>query len=79
MTAVLRLPARALTALLILGVRGYQLVVRPWLPPACRFVPGCSEYFILAVEKHGPVCGGAKGVWRVCRCGPWSAGGYDPP
>ena len=77
--AVVRLPGAALAALLILGVRLYQWCVRPFLPPSCRFVPGCSEYFILAVKKHGPVCGGAKGVWRVCRCGPWSAGGYDPP
>lgn len=77
--AVVRLPGVALSMLLILGVRSYQWCVRPFLPPACRFEPGCSEYFILAVRKHGPVCGGAKGVWRVCRCGPWSAGGYDPP
>ena len=30
----------------------------------CRFQPACSEYFILAVKKHGPICGCAKGVWR---------------
>jgi len=77
--AVVRLPALALSALLIVGVRAYQWCVRPFLPPVCRFVPGCSDYFILAVKKHGPVVGGAKGVWRVCRCGPWCEGGYDPP
>lgn len=70
---------RLLTAVLVGGVRGYQYLIRPLLPPTCRFEPGCSEYFIGAVRKHGPVVGGCKGVWRVCRCNPWSAGGYDPP
>jgi uncharacterized protein len=77
--SLLRWPARILSGLMILAVRGYQWCIRPLLPPSCRFVPGCSEYFILAVQKHGPIYGCGKGVWRVCRCGPWSAGGYDPP
>jgi putative membrane protein insertion efficiency factor len=72
-------PARLLGGLLILFVRLYQWCVRPILPPSCRFTPGCSEYFILAVRKYGPVVGSAKGVWRICRCHPWNPGGYDPP
>lgn len=74
-----RWPARLLAGLLILAVRGYQWLIRPLLPPSCRFTPGCSEYFILAVRKYGPAVGAAKGVWRVCRCHPWNPGGYDPP
>ncbi len=70
---------RALAELLVLGVRGYQLCIRPLLPPMCRFQPSCSEYFILAVRKYGPVRGAARGAWRICRCHPWSAGGFDPP
>lgn len=70
---------RPLAACLVGGVRGYQLVLRPWLPPACRFVPGCSEYFIGAVAKYGPLKGALKGAWRICRCHPLSKGGYDPP
>jgi uncharacterized protein len=68
-----------LTAFLICGVRGYQLLIRPVLPPLCRFQPSCSEYMIEAVTKYGPVCGACKGMWRICRCGPWTPGGYDPP
>ena len=64
---------------LIAGVRFYQVFLRPLLPPLCRFQPSCSEYFIEAVRKHGPVCGACKGAWRICRCNPWSAGGWDPP
>jgi putative membrane protein insertion efficiency factor len=72
-------PAVALSAVLVAGVRGYQYLIRPLLPSTCRFTPGCSEYFILAVRKYGPVKGAAKGVWRICRCNPFCEGGYDPP
>jgi putative membrane protein insertion efficiency factor len=68
-----------LSAVLIGGVRFYQACIRPILPPLCRFHPNCSEYMILAVQKYGPVRGACKGVWRICRCGPWTRGGYDPP
>ncbi len=68
-----------LRIVLIAGVRCYQLLLRPLLPPLCRFQPSCSEYFIAAVNKYGPVRGACKGVWRICRCGPWTRGGYDPP
>jgi putative membrane protein insertion efficiency factor len=69
----------ALSAFLVGGVRFYQLCLRPLLPAVCRFQPSCSEYFIAAVRKYGPVCGACKGVWRICRCNPFSAGGFDPP
>jgi putative membrane protein insertion efficiency factor len=72
-------PALAVSSVLIGFVRAYQYLIRPLLPPVCRFQPGCSEYFILAVQKYGPVVGSAKGTWRICRCNPWCEGGYDPP
>jgi len=68
-----------LAAVLIGFVRGYQMVLRPILPAVCRFEPSCSEYFILAVHKYGPLRGAAKGVWRICRCNPFCRGGLDPP
>jgi putative membrane protein insertion efficiency factor len=64
---------------LVLPVRCYQVLIGPTLPKVCRFDPSCSEYFILAVHKHGPVKGGCKGIWRICRCNPFNPGGYDPP
>lgn len=60
------------------AVRGYQWLVRPLLPPACRFHPSCSEYAAEALERHGAWRGGWLAVRRVCRCGPWHAGGHDP-
>ncbi len=72
--------ARALVSFaVLLPVRFYQLVIGPTLPRVCRFYPSCSEYFVLAVHKHGPVKGACKGVWRVCRCNPFNPGGFDPP
>ena len=60
-------------------VRGYQYLISPLLGPTCRFYPSCSQYFILSVKKSGLIKGIFKGTWRICRCHPWNAGGYDPP
>ena len=68
-----------ISAFLIAGVRCYQVCLRPILPAVCRFHPSCSEYFILAVQKYGPVKGGCKGAYRICRCNPFNPGGFDPP
>jgi putative membrane protein insertion efficiency factor len=76
---LLRLPGILLSYLLIGLVRCYQLVLRPVLPAVCRFSPSCSEYFILAVRKYGPLRGAWRGVCRIGRCHPWNPGGLDPP
>ena len=68
----------ALSAGLIVMVRLYQATLSRFLGGQCRFVPTCSEYFIQAVQKHGPLGGMAKGLWRLLRCHPFSRGGYDP-
>ena len=63
----------------ILPVRFYQTCLRWMLPPMCRYQPSCSENFILAVRKYGPLFGAWKGFCRICRCHPWGGHGYDPP
>jgi len=70
---------RFLASVLITLVRGYQMLLRPVLPTACRYYPSCSEYFILSVQKYGPWRGAWKGLGRICRCHPLHPGGYDPP
>jgi putative membrane protein insertion efficiency factor len=59
-------------------LRVYKWAISPLLPPACRFVPTCSEYAAEAVERHGVVRGGSKALIRLLRCHPFSRGGYDP-
>ncbi len=68
-----------LTFSVLVPVRLYQACLRPLLPSVCRFHPSCSDYFIEAVQKYGPARGACKGIWRICRCHPWGASGYDPP
>jgi len=59
-------------------LRGYQRVVSPMFPPACRYVPTCSQYAMEAVERYGAVRGGLMALWRLLRCHPFAHGGYDP-
>jgi hypothetical protein len=63
---------------LILLIRGYQYMLSPFLGRACRFVPSCSEYMIECLQKKSLLPGLLKGLWRILRCNPFSAGGYDP-
>ncbi|MCK6425453.1 MAG: membrane protein insertion efficiency factor YidD [Burkholderiaceae bacterium] len=65
-------------ALLILPVRGYRLLLSPWLGSSCRFEPTCSAYTLTALRRHGALRGGLLGAARIGRCHPWCAGGHDP-
>ena len=60
------------------AIRGYQLIVSPWLPPACRYEPSCSEYALTAVRRFGAARGGWLSVRRLLRCHPLGSCGYDP-
>ena len=56
----------------------YKRFLSPWLPKACRFYPTCSEYTLMAVERHGLVKGTLLGIRRISKCHPWNSGGFDP-
>lgn len=60
------------------AIRAYQRFVSPLLPPSCRFTPSCSQFALMAVEKHGLLKGMFMGTMRVLRCNPFSKGGFDP-
>lgn len=64
--------------LLLVLIRGYQLLVSPFFPPSCRYFPSCSEYARQAVTRHGPFTGAWLAVKRLARCHPWGGLGYDP-
>jgi uncharacterized protein len=59
-------------------LRGYKWALSPLLPPACRYVPTCSDYAMEAVDRHGVFRGSLMTIWRVLRCHPFVPGGYDP-
>jgi putative membrane protein insertion efficiency factor len=67
-----------MTRLLVGIIAAYKRLLSPVLPPACRFVPSCSEYAAAAIEKHGPLRGVFLAVRRIVRCAPWHPGGFDP-
>ena len=64
--------------LLIAPLRAYKRFISPWLPPACRFHPTCSEYAMEAIARHGAIRGVWKALWRLLRCNPFVEGGFDP-
>jgi putative membrane protein insertion efficiency factor len=69
---------KATRVLVVSLIRVYQHVVSPLFPPACRFVPTCSQYAAEAVSKYGVFKGTYLAVRRLLRCHPFHAGGFDP-
>ena len=65
-------------AALIALVKGYRLLLSPWLGSSCRFTPSCSVYSIQALEQHGALGGSYLTLARLARCHPWCQGGHDP-
>ena len=70
-----------LARLLALPVRGYRLVLSPWVGRHCRFDPTCSSYALEALARHGAIRGGGLALWRILRCNPFGGAGVDdvPP
>lgn len=65
-------------SILILVIRGYQLLISPLLPRSCKYHPSCSQYGLEAVREFGALRGMVLAGWRLLRCNPFSLGGYDP-
>ena len=71
-------PGRMLSLLLRGAIRLYQLTLAYFFVGACRYEPSCSAYAAEAVTRHGALKGSVLTARRLCRCGPWTAGGHDP-
>ena len=63
--------------LMIYLIKFYRKFISPLKPPCCRFVPTCSEYALLAFEKHGFFKGFYLSLKRILKCHPFHPGGYD--
>lgn len=76
--------SKPLVFLIRIAIRFYQRFLNPLLKvisgpgSGCRFHPTCSNYFLQAVERHGPFRGCWYGICRILRCHPWGGSGYDP-
>ena len=64
--------------LMVAPIRGYQRVLSPAIGQRCRYYPSCSEYAAQAIIEFGILRGLVLAGWRLLRCNPWSAGGFDP-
>ena len=68
-----------MSALMVGAIGFYKGWISPLLPPACRFVPTCSQYGVQAIQEFGPTKGSVLIAWRLLRCSPIGGKGYDPP
>lgn len=64
--------------MLLILIRFYRGFLSPLKPPSCRYIPTCSEYAMIAVEKYGAAKGSFLAIKRILRCHPFHKGGYDP-
>lgn len=69
----------AVSTSMISALGFYKSFISPLLPPACRFVPTCSQYGVQAIQKFGPGKGSILIAWRLMRCSPFGGKGFDPP
>ncbi|MGH6906812.1 MAG: membrane protein insertion efficiency factor YidD [Aestuariivirga sp.] len=65
-------------AILIAAIRFYQLTLSGFTGRRCRYLPTCSEYAGVAIEKHGSGRGLLLAISRISRCHPWGGAGFDP-
>lgn len=70
---------RKVPSLIAIGIiMFYRMAISPILPPACRFVPTCSEYGLTAFRRYGFRKGFVLTAKRILRCRPGGPCGYDP-
>ncbi|MFY7811275.1 MAG: membrane protein insertion efficiency factor YidD [Flavobacterium sp.] len=69
---------KILIAPFVFLIRIYQVAISPLFPPACRFLPTCSQYSIEALQKHGLIKGSWLSIKRITCCNPYGRSGYDP-
>ncbi|WP_081651461.1 MULTISPECIES: membrane protein insertion efficiency factor YidD [Cupriavidus] len=64
--------------ILLALLRIYKIALSPFFGSQCRFLPTCSDYAREAILRHGAGRGTWMAACRLCRCHPFTDGGYDP-
>lgn len=63
--------------ILIYFIKLYQKTPGNW-HFSCRFIPTCSDYAIVAIERFGVIKGSFLAIKRIIRCNPFGKSGIDP-
>jgi len=63
---------------MIILIHLYQHTVSLLLGPCCRFIPSCSTYALLSIQRFGVLEGSYLALKRLIKCHPLLPGGYDP-
>tara|TARA_B100000029_G_scaffold286922_1_gene280638 strand:- start:1137 stop:1388 length:252 start_codon:yes stop_codon:yes gene_type:complete len=73
---------KIMSNLLILVIKFYRYFISAYLPPTCRYLPTCSQYFIDCLKLNGFLKGSFLGIKRILRCHPikilGGKSGFDP-
>jgi len=59
-------------------LRGYKVLISAYFAGSCRFLPSCSEYAVIAIDRHGVMRGSWLAARRLARCHPMCTSGHDP-
>jgi putative membrane protein insertion efficiency factor len=68
---------KLLSMVFVVMIRVYQGAISPYLTPACRYSPTCSQYGLEAIKKYGAWKGGFLTLKRILSCHPWGGAGED--
>ena len=71
-------PARPVAKAVVLLIYLYRYLIRPLLPPSCRFYPSCSQYSLEALNRYNVVWALWLTALRLLKCHPFHPGGFDP-
>ena len=58
--------------------RGVSPVLHSLGRSQCIYLPTCSEYALVAMQRFGVLRGGVMALRRIGRCHPLAEGGFDP-
>ena len=64
--------------LAILLLKAYKATISKLLGKKCIFTPSCSVYSMECYASYNFFYASWLTLKRLCRCAPWSKGGFDP-
>ena len=68
----------AIKKLFLIFIKFYQVAISSYIGSHCRFMPTCSEYAYIAINRFGILKGSYLAIRRILKCHPFHKGGYDP-